>query len=300
MEDSVADVKLVAILSVILENKKLSSSHFSLLVKTPTKVCSFIALSTGLSKLRVKDAMVKGAVWLKRNGQKEKRIRKATFNLLPGDRINFYYDPNILSLIPLSPRLIAEEKHYSVWFKPANLLTQGTRFGDHCSLLRLIELYYKHKKEIFIVHRLDREAYGLVVVAHSRISAAALSELFRTGRVEKRYLAKVNGRFNPSKKNFRLSRPLDGKNAVTIITDISFSSADETSTLDILLQTGRYHQIRRHLSMEGYPIMGDPRYGNAPYSPQTSLQLCAYELQFVCPFSQKARSFKLEDTNKPG
>ncbi len=299
MEDSAADARIVAILSVILENKKISSSHFRLMVKSPTKVCSFIALSTGLSKLRIKDAMVKGAVWLKRSGQKEKRIRRATFDLLPEDRINVYYDQDILSRIPPSPRLIAQEKHYSVWYKPANLLTQGTRFGDHCSLLRLVELHYKRNKEIFVVHRLDREAHGLVVIAHSRRGAGALSDLFRTGQVEKRYLAKVKGRFNLSDNYLCLSRSLDGKSAITIITDVFFSSVDETSTLNILLQTGRYHQIRRHLSMEGYPIIGDPRYGNAHYQPQTSLQLCAYALQFICPFSQTVRSFKLEDINIP-
>jgi 23S rRNA-/tRNA-specific pseudouridylate synthase len=289
------DAKPAATLSVILENSKNSPSHFRIVAPEPTTVCSLLALSTGLSKLRIKDAMVKGAVWLNRSGHKERRIRKATFELQPNDRIDLYYDPEILSLVPPMPRSIVEEKQYSVWFKPANLLTQGTRYGDHCSLLRLIELHYKKKKGIFPVHRLDREAFGLVLVAHTRQSAAALSKLFRLGKVEKRYRAKVIGRFDPAEKNVRLSQSLDGKEAVTIISDISFCREDETSTLDILLQTGRFHQIRRHLSLAGHPIIGDPRYGASEKTSRCSLQLCAYGLQFSCPFTGKIREFRLEN-----
>ena len=82
--------------------------------------------------------MIKGAVWLKRPGQKEQRIRKATSPLLAGDQVELYYDPQVLAMTPPAPRLIAEEKHYSAWYKPATLLTQGTRYGDHCSLLRCV------------------------------------------------------------------------------------------------------------------------------------------------------------------
>lgn len=289
------DANLAVTQSVILENSNQTSSHFRLIVPEATKACPFLAINTGLSKLRIKDAMIKGAVWLKRYRQKEKRIRKATFELLPNDAISLYYNPDILAVVPPSPRLIAEEKHYSVWFKPANLLTQGTRYGDHCSLLRLVKLYFKKKKETFLIHRLDREASGLVLVAHSRQGAAAFSELFRRGEVEKRYRAKIQGRFALLKKKVELSQMLDGKEAVTIISGVSFSPDQEASTLDILLQTGRFHQIRRHLSLAGYPIIGDPKYGNAKRPIDPPLQLFAYALQFKCPFTGKMRSFILEE-----
>lgn len=243
--------------------------------------------------------MNKGAVWIKRPGHKERRIRRATFGLRPLDRIDLYYDPAILSLQPPPSRLIAEEKHYGVWFKPANMLTQGTRYGDHCSLLRWIEVYYGQKKDILPVHRLDREAFGLVLVAHSRKAASALSELFRLRKIEKRYRVKVFGNFNEPDRKITFSQPLDGKEAITIAEVVSSSLENETAILDIVLRTGRFHQIRRHLSQAGHPVIGDPKYGIAGRTTGATLQLCAYKLQFECPFTGKQRCFKMEESIQP-
>lgn len=244
--------------------------------------------------MRIKDAQAKGAVWLKRSGSKEKRIRKATFSLHPGDRIELYYDPKVLCQIPPSPHLIAEERHYSVWFKPPGLLVSGTRYGDHCSLLRCVNLYFNNKRKIFPVHRLDREACGLVLVAHSQKGAAALSELFRHHQVEKRYRAEVSDRFGSIGDPMRLTSPLDGKVALTTVTAISFSENARTSVIDILLGTGRYHQIRRHLSQAGHPVVGDSRYGTGRRVKTENLQLCAYLLGFNCPFTGRIRRFEIE------
>ena len=237
--------------------------------------------------------MTKGAVWLKRPGQKERRIRKATSPLLPGDQVDLYYDPKVLSLAPPSPRLIAEEKHYSVWYKPANLLTQGSRSGDHCALTRCAEIFFKYRKEIRLVHRLDREAFGLVLLAHTRQGAAALSDLFRKGEIEKRYRAEVHGKIGSKGETLTLVNPLDGKEALTIITVTAQAPEGNSSTIDILLRTGRFHQIRRHLSQTGHPLLGDPRYGIKGKMPAPPLQLCAYSLRFTCPFTGRIRTFSL-------
>ncbi len=288
-----------AIRPVILENSRKGRSHYRLTVLQSAPASTFLARSTGLPKLRVKEAMIKGAVWLKRPGQKEKRIRRATFELVSEDRIDLYYDLDILATQPLPPRLIAEEQHYSIWFKPANLLTQGTRYGDHCSLLRSVEIHYLRKRKIYPVHRLDREAFGLVIVAHSGQGAAAFSELFRQGQVEKRYRALVYGRFSDTSEPRRIAQPIDGKEAVTVATMIAFSPADNTSTVDIRLHTGRFHQIRRHLSWIGHPVVGDPKYGINGKPSGSSLQLCAYGLQFRCPFSGANRRFEIEVPGQP-
>jgi tRNA pseudouridine32 synthase / 23S rRNA pseudouridine746 synthase len=291
MVGSAAPVKIAGIRSVILESKADCSLHCRIIVEKTANTCDFIASSTGLSKGRIKDAMSKGAVWLKRPGYKEKRIRKATFSLLPGDGLQLFYDPQILTLIPPVPRLIAEEKHYSVWYKPANLLTQGTRYGDHCSLIRCAEVFFKYHKEILPVHRLDREAFGLVLLAHTRQGASALSRLFREGEIEKRYRAEVQGKIGPVGQTLTLSVPLDGKEAITVISVIAHAPEDNRSTIDIRLHTGRFHQIRRHLSGAGHPIIGDPKYGIKGKRSDCPLQLCAYILKFRCPFTRKIRTF---------
>ena len=286
---------------MILGNKTDCTLHYRTIVREAASACDLLASSTGLAKARIKDALIKGAVWLKRPGQKEQRIRKATSPLLPGDQVELYYDPEVLSLAPPAPRLIAEEKHYSVWYKPANLLTQGTRYGDHCSLIRCAEVFFKHRKEIRLVHRLDREAFGLVLLAHTRQGAAALSDLFRRGEIEKRYRAEVHGKIGSMGEKLTLSSPLDGKEAVTIITVTAQAPESGNSSIDILLRTGRFHQIRRHLSRTGHPILGDPRYGVKGKTSDLPLQLCAYSLQFKCPFSGKIIRYSLGEASlSPG
>lgn len=267
--------------------------HHKLIVTEAADACVFLALSTGLSKIRIKNTMAKGAVWLKRIGNKEKRLRKATFTLLPGDQVELYYDPEILALVPPTPRLVAEQKHYSVWYKPANLLTQGTRYGDHCSLIRRAEIFFKNRKEIRPVHRLDREALGLVLLAHSRQGARSLSELFRQGEIEKRYRAEVLGKIGSVGETITITQPLDGKEASTLISVMAQAPDSSSSTVDILLHTGRLHQIRRHLSGTGHPVIGDPKYGIKGKMSDTPLQLCAYSLQFRCPFTRNIRTFSI-------
>jgi tRNA pseudouridine32 synthase/23S rRNA pseudouridine746 synthase len=276
-----------------LVNKSEEKLHFRQTIAEPAAACEFLAAATGLAKGRIKDAMVKGAVWLLRPGQKEKRIRKATQQLLPGDRIELCYDRSVLALTPPLPRLIFEAKHYSVWYKPANLLTQGSRYGDHCSLLRCVEIFFGHKKEIRPVHRLDREASGLVLLAHTSRGASALSELLRQGAIEKRYRAVVHGRPGTVGETIAITQALDGKPASTLVTVTGHSPEAGTSTVDILLQTGRFHQIRRHLSQAGHPLLGDPAYGAKGVRTDIPLQLCAHSLRFACPFTGKMQVFSL-------
>ena len=98
-----------------------------------------LAQVSGLSRTTVKDAMTRGAVWLKR-GKSQKRIRRATFKGSAGDQLVLHYNADILALRPPAPELVADERHYSIWIKPAGLLAQGSPEGDHCSLLRQAEL----------------------------------------------------------------------------------------------------------------------------------------------------------------
>ncbi|MFP4516569.1 MAG: RluA family pseudouridine synthase [Desulfovibrionales bacterium] len=278
-----------------------SSSSFVLkkILQSPEHSASdFLARESGLSKGRVKDAMNKGAVWVKRVGKKEMRLRRATASLGGGDEIALYYDADILALVPPDPVLVHDQGRYSVWDKPAGLLTQGSRFGDHCSLVRQAELFFMGKRQIFPVHRLDREASGLVLLAHDSQAAGMLSVLFRGEGITKVYRAEVLGDLSHVHGAEMIDAPVDGKPALTEFTVESFDQQTNTSRVRVVLHTGRKHQIRRHFDSIGHPVIGDPRYGQGNKN-EDGLQLRAVRMEFVCPISGKPVLFRRGLMNFP-
>jgi tRNA pseudouridine32 synthase/23S rRNA pseudouridine746 synthase len=253
-----------------------------------------LAAGTDLSKAKVKQAMIKGAVWLKKGRGKRRRLRRATSNVAVGDVLEIFYDENILAKIPPHADLISDRKAYSVWFKPAGMMTQGSNFGDHCALLRAVETYFLRRRPVHPVHRLDREVPGVVLVAHSRDTARRLSTLFQNRQVLKRYRAEVLGVPDGKQSSGKIDLPLDGKSALTEFTVTAQSPANGTSTIDIRLITGRRHQLRRHFEMIGHPIMGDPLYGKGNKNPD-GLKLKAVSLEFRCPFKKKNAIFSVRE-----
>lgn len=279
------------------------SSNHSMSVTTRQQVWQFVVTAddndtavnylcrhTGLSKGRLKDAMNKGAVWLQRDRGKRKRLRRVTAPLRSGDRLDVYFDPDLLALSPPVARLLWQTREYSLWYKPAGLLSQGNDYGDHASLLRQAELSGK-SGQAYLVHRLDREATGLMLIAHSQDAARRLSTLFQQRQVHKWYEVLVVGQLSPSRG--RMNQPLDGKSAITGYEVMHYDSQHATSLLRVQIETGRRHQIRRHLAMAGHPVLGDPRYGKDNKNAE-GLQLRAVRLQFTCPYSQVARDFQLD------
>ena len=257
----------------------------------PTSACQFLAEFTALSKSRVKDAMAKGAVWLKNQKGKPHRIRRATTGLRPGDSLSIYYDKALLSKSPPLPELISDRRRYSVWFKPAGLMSQGTKYGDHCSLLRQAALHFKSKRKVYLIHRLDREAAGLVLLAHDKTAAGRLSRLFQKQQIIKRYTARVLGNLTAPLPGDKIDLKLDGKSALTEVSVDHYDQETHTSKVYIVIRTGRKHQIRRHFEMIGHPVMGDPRYGKGNKNKE-GMQLAATALEFQCPFKKKKLVFE--------
>ena len=253
--------------------------------------CDFLASKTGLSKMKVKDAMNKGAAWIKKKGRLA-RLRKATTLLQPGAHIELHYDEGLLSLTPPRPALIRDQAHYSVWLKPAGLMAQGTMFGDHCSLLRQAELFFQMKRPVFLVHRLDRESHGIMLVAHSKEAAAKLSELFQKKEIVKEYWVEVLGSLGDPGKKGTIDLKLDGKTAVTEYEVLSHDVQKNATTVSAFIKTGRLHQIRRHFDMIGHPVMGDPKYGKGNKN-REGMKLTATSLKFRCPFSHREVEFRI-------
>jgi tRNA pseudouridine32 synthase/23S rRNA pseudouridine746 synthase len=257
--------------------------------------CDFLAGQSDISRGRIKDAMSKGAVWVKRkNRRRLRRVRRATMPLFAGDHIEFYYDERLLAAKPPGARCINDQGRYSVWHKPAGLMAQGTMFGDHCSLLRQAELFFRASREVFLVHRLDRETEGIMLVAHDADAAARLSEFFREKTIIKEYRAVVRGDLRAKGKEGVISLPLDERPAVTEFAVRSFDASSNTTTVNMIIRTGRRHQIRRHLDMIGFPVMGDPKYGKGNKNTE-GMKLLALSLRFRCPFAGRDVEYRSDD-----
>ena len=235
--------------------------------------------------------MTQGAVWVTRDGHTQ-RLRRAKRKLREGDELHLYYDEGVLAETPAEPTLVADVGDYSVWNKPYGLRSQGSKWGDHCTVVRWAERHLQPERPAFTVHRLDRAASGLMLVAHSKSMAATLSQLFRSRKVEKRYLAYVNGDLSGQANPLRVDKPIDGKRAVSEIVFEEVSADKSQSLVEVRIETGRKHQIRRHLADLGHPVIGDRLYGTGE-TDGADLQLTAYLLAFRCPVSGEKVEYRL-------
>ena len=249
-------------------------------------VLAQVAGACDLPRDTLLEAAAKGGVWLQKSVGKRYRkpVRIRTFDqAAENDRILVNYAPAVLAMMPAIPTLVADEKNYSVWDKPSGLLSQGSKWSDHCTITSQVEKI--HNKRALLVHRLDRAARGLIVIAHTKNAVVALADLFATRKVEKTYRAVVNGVYEPTLPVV-LESPVDGKPAHTEIVQAKQMPETGRTALTVKIKTGRKHQIRSHLAQLGYPVVGDRLFDpNAVH--REDLQLVASELQFVCPFSKK-------------
>lgn len=235
-----------------------------------------------LSKGRLKDAMNKGAVQLVQ-GKQHKRLRRTQAEVLAGHVLELHYDDDILQRQAPAPVLLTDERGYSVWFKPPGLLSQGNEWGDHLALLRLAEQHFVPLRPVFLLHRLDREASGLVLIAHHKAMAATLSQLISQQQIAKTYRITVLGVPDAALlQQGEINLPLDGKACCTRFRLVQSLQMPTRAVLEVDLISGRKHQIRRHFAAIGHPVMGDPQYGSGNQDP-AGLALQAVRLSFVLP-----------------
>ena len=275
-----------------MAQNNLDPSHFEVHIKVSVPEHSVLALlaeNTPLSKQKIKSAMTNGAVWLE-SSIGIHRLRRAKKLAHENDTLHFYYDQAIQNSAPASAALIADEGGYSIWNKPYGMYSQGSKWGDHCTIYRWAEQHLEPQRPAFLVHRLDRAASGLIILAHSKKMAATFSELFKKRDIVKRYKATVEGLLEQPALPFTISEEIDDKPAISKI--IALQQIDNNRTqLSIEIETGRKHQIRKHLAGMGHPIVGDRLYGSTEL--EENLQLQSNYLKFNCPVTGLVREYSL-------
>ena len=227
-------------------------------------------------KSRIYSMIRKGEVRI--NGSRCKPERK----LQKGDKIrippyksvkNFIQKPK-KSLIDIIKRnIVFEDNSIIAINKPEGLASHGGS-GLSLGLIEAVRQIDSKYKDTHLVHRLDRNTSGIMVLAKKRSILRKLNEEIRKGNVEKKYIAIVTGSWpkNITKIDKKLVKNElrsgerevrvgnEGKDSITLVNLLEINK--NFSKLECELITGRTHQIRVHLQSEGFPIVGDEKYGD--------------------------------------
>ena len=204
-------------------------------------------------------------------------------------------------------KIIYEDNHLLVCEKPVNMPVQADSSGDE-DLLSTVKAYIKEKYskpgEVYLglVHRLDRPVGGVMVFARTSKAAARLTESFKNRKTKKRYAAIVSGSpcssaelecdlLRDEQNNIsRVVRPNTPGAKTASLEYVSTVTKNGFTLLDVLLHTGRHHQIRAQLAWSGCPIFGDQRYNRAARVGQ-QIALYAYSLTIEHPTLRESMTF---------
>jgi RluA family pseudouridine synthase len=205
----------------------------------------FLALKLNLSRRRAQALVESKNVWVNRQ-----RVWMAHHALKPGDHIQAPLEKEQKRQAP-KLRVLFEDDFYLFTDKPAGIVSVGDNGVEDALRLQF------NNPALQAVHRLDRDTSGCLLVAKSPAAHAAVVSVFKTRRVMKLYVAIVAGRVQRSVST--INEELEGLRAVTHLSVIR--AGQDATYLRLRIETGRTHQIRRHLTAARHPVLGDREYG---------------------------------------
>ena len=233
-----------------------------------------------------------------------KRV-KSSYRVKCGDIVEVYdiskfkenYRPKISKYKPSKKEvniyddfIIENNENFIIINKPAGIAVQsGTKsFKNIIDILKDSKYFVNHKP--YIVHRLDKETSGILIVAKSREYAQLFTSLFRIRKIHKTYIALTYGKVSKLKTILKDDLVLYENNRKMIQKAISYlkvlKSSDSYSYVELNPITGRKHQLRKQLYNIGNPIVGDNKYFinrklNKKKSKNNNLMLHAYKIKFM-------------------
>jgi len=205
----------------------------------------FLAVKLNLSRRRAKFLVDSKNVWVNRQ-----RVWMAHHALKPGDHIQVPLAKEQEHQAP-KLRVLFEDDHYLFTDKPAGTVSVGENGVEDALRAQFQNPLLK------AVHRLDRDTSGCLMVAKTPAAHNAAVAVFKTRRVLKLYVAIVAGRVQRSVST--LNEELEGLRAVTHVSVLR--AGQDATYLRLRIETGRTHQIRKHLVSTRHPVLGDREYG---------------------------------------
>lgn len=223
-----------------------------------------------------------------------------------GDEIAINFDRAFAVFKHPRIQLVYEDDHLMIVNKGYGVLSMGTdkvKEGTVYSEMRKYVKTHNPKAQVFIVHRLDRDTSGLMLLAKSRLAKDNLQHNWANMVLNRKYVAVLQGELqgategvvrsylaeNSKYEVYSTDDPEKGQLAVTRYKILARRRGH--TLIELELDTGRKNQIRVHMKDLGYPIVGDRKYG-ATQSPISRLALHAFTLRFVHPITRKVMDFE--------
>ena len=229
-----------------------------------------------------------------RKGIKDGKIRRGKdtdATLTAGERILLPDSRRLADLLVQSAKMtvaiLYESDHLLIIDKPSGLATHAGQGHEEDNLTARVAELLKRRKENFMaapIQRLDRETSGVVLFGKGKKNCSVLGTMMMTQPVTKTYLALVKGKIAAG-GTLADAIPAKGKIKTAVTSYQVLAANDTASLLQIELQTGRQHQIRRQFQRHGHPLYGDRRYGGPCPDTLPRLFLHCRQIAFIDPFS---------------
>ena len=267
---------------------QLTETHIAILLESPIRFQEYgVGIFNSVpTKSGIKKAIKKGLIFI--DGQ----LATTAQHIIGGEKIELFQNENSSEFkrLKLPLEVLFEDDFLAIIYKPAGILVSGNTFVTITNALT--QNLQKSSQQDAVkpqpIHRLDYPTSGLLLIGKTSSAITRLSQLFEDRTIQKIYHAVCIGKM--TEKGI-IDQSIENKTAISkyqILKSIPSTRFNFLNLVQLSPQTGRRHQLRKHLASIGNQILGDKEYGNKNLILKgKGLYLHAFSLEFIHPFTQE-------------